>query len=86
MRKLLLGLLGSSLLLVPMQAQHKAYRDSERRYYDGTHKDYHVWNDRESRAWHRYWEEKHRRDTAWERANARQRREYWDWRHGHTQY
>jgi hypothetical protein len=86
MRKLLIGLLASYVLLQPVQGQYKSYRGTDGRYYDRTHKDYHTWNDRESRAWRRYWEQKHRRQVEWERANARQRREYWAWRHAHMEY
>ncbi|MFL6416340.1 MAG: hypothetical protein ACJ74Y_11820 [Bryobacteraceae bacterium] len=81
MRRLLVGLLMSGILLLPVQAQYKSYRTTNDRYYDRDHKDYHSWNDGESKAWRRYWQEQRRREIAWERANARQKREYWKWRH-----
>jgi hypothetical protein len=86
MRKVLLATLTSFALFLPVQAQRNAYRHREDRYYDREHRDYHSWNEREARAWHRYWEERHRREIAWERAKERQRREYWKWRHEHMNY
>jgi|ERR1035438_9115641 hypothetical protein len=88
MRNCLTALLVSCALLVPAQGlaqyhEDRDHRDREGRYYDREHRDYHEWNDRESRAWHRYWEERRRREIAWERANERQRRAYWRWRHEH---
>lgn len=87
MRKFVLTTLASfGLLLLPVQAQHNAYRSPDARYYDRDYRDYHTWNEREARAYHRYWVEQRRREIAWERASARQRREYWRWRHRHMDY
>ena len=90
MRKVFVLLLSSCSLLIPVQllAQHGYIPDQqhERRYYDRDHRDYHEWNEREERAWHRYWDERHRREIAWERAKERQRRAYWRWRHEHPEY
>ena len=58
-------------------------RRDEHRYYDEKHKDYHEWNDRESRAYRMYWQQRHHNYMDWERANERQRRDYWNWRHRH---
>lgn len=91
MHKLFVVLLTSCALLMPTQVlaqytYHNAYREPDRRYYDRDHRDYHVWNERETRAWHRYWQERRRREIAWERANERERRAYWRWRHEHLDY
>ena len=89
-RKLFVLVLSSFSLLIPAQllAQYSytRYPEPNRRYYDRDHRDYHEWNEREARAWHRYWEERHRREIAWERAKERERRAYWRWRHEHENY
>jgi len=85
---LAVALASCGLLALQVSAQYgsNAYRDRDGRYYDRDHRDYHEWNDREARAWHRYWQEQHRREIAWERAKERQRRDYWRWRHEHPDY
>ena len=59
-------------------------RERERRYYDRSHRDYHVWNDREDRAYRRWLAEKHyEARLRYDRMRRRQRAEYWEWRHRH---
>jgi len=58
-------------------------REREQRYYDQHRKDYHVWNEHESRAYRRYWEMERRPYVDWQRAQAEQRAAYWRWRHNH---
>jgi hypothetical protein len=60
--------------------------DHDRRYYDRDHKDYHVWNEGEDRAWRHYLEERHEHYRAWEHAKHEQQREYWRWRHEHPDW
>jgi hypothetical protein len=89
-RRKLAAALGCGALLpaaVFAQDDYERRREErrERRYYDPEYRDYHVWNEREARAWHRYWAER-RREIEWERAKERQRREYWRWRHEHPDY
>lgn len=91
MKRFLIVLVTLCALMTPAQifgqdGYRRPYRDREGRYYDRDHRDYHEWNERERRAWHRYWAERHRREIEWERANERQRRAYWRWRHEHMGY
>jgi hypothetical protein len=72
------------LMAQPPRAEYRHDRRDEHRYYDGKYKDYHEWNDRESRAYRMYWRQRHRDYIDWERANGRQRRDYWNWRHSHS--
>lgn len=87
---ILIGMLSSYAFLSPTQViaqySYAPHQEHDRRYYDRDHRDYHEWNEREARAWHRYWNERRRREIAWERANERQRRAYWRWRHEHMDY
>jgi uncharacterized protein YecT (DUF1311 family) len=55
----------------------------ERRVYDRAHKDYHVWDDREDRAYHAWLAEQHHRNQAYSRLKQKEQREYWSWRHDH---
>jgi hypothetical protein len=78
-------------LTLPLAAAPQHDRDDERReehhernrYYDQDRKDYHEWNEAESRAWRRYWEMERRPYTDWQAAKAEQRAAYWRWRHNH---
>lgn len=69
-------------LLVPVYVSAQDHNDH--RVYDRTHKDYHVWNDHEDKAYHMYWEQQHHAYIDWEHASARQRDAYWRWRHEHS--
>ena len=82
------SLLLSAALIAPLAvaaAQDRDDRDKRaenHRYYDKKHKDYHQWDDNESRAYQRYQAERHeKREFA--RLNSRQQAAYWDWRHEH---
>lgn len=58
------------------------------RYYDPYHRDYHEWNEAESRAY-RHWlmeERREHRYRDYNRLRAEQRREYWRWRHEHRDW
>jgi hypothetical protein len=59
-----------------------------RRYYDRDRRDYHAWNEAESRAY-RHWlmeERRERRYRELRRLNAEQQRAYWRWRHEHADW
>ncbi len=51
--------------------------------YDRDHKDYHNWNDNESRHWDMFLTENHRDHHDWKKANKKEQSEYWKWRHNH---
>jgi len=51
------------------------------RYYDREHRDYHVWNNGERRAYREYLNARHRRYVEYRRLTAAERRAYWNWRH-----
>jgi hypothetical protein len=52
-----------------------------RRVYDRYHRDYHVWDDREDRAYRQYLAEQHRRYLTYERQRRARQLAYWRWRH-----
>ena len=80
MRRLLGGLILSTVLLVPVAMQAE-----ERRYYDRDRRDHHVWNDGENRAYNRYLEErKEERRREFNRENRQRQTAYWRWRHDHS--
>jgi hypothetical protein len=83
MRKILTAAMLGGILLAPMAIQMRA----QERYYDRDHRDYHAWNDSESRAY-RHWlvEERHHAYHDWNRASSRERRDYWRWRHDHMDW
>ena len=63
-----------------------APQDVQVRVYDERHKDYHDWDEKEDRAWHRYLSERHRKYHEFNKAEKREQEEYWDWRHEHPDH
>lgn len=53
------------------------------RYYDRKHRDYHEWNEHESRAYVRWEAENHRRHREFVRRHRIEQTRYWSWRHRH---
>jgi hypothetical protein len=56
---------------------------SQRRYYDKSHKDYHNWDDREAGAYQRWTTENHRDNRDFAHLKHKEQSEYWNWRHDH---
>jgi hypothetical protein len=86
MYRYLSGLILGVALLAPVALRaddddHR--RERVRRYYDRDARDYHEWNDNESRAHRRYLQEQHREYREFHRSSREQQREYWRWRHLH---
>ena len=78
---------GAGLLLTgwlaPMAPQVTQAQSVDVRIYDGHHKDYHNWDDREDRAYRRYLAEKHYQYVEYQRQQHRRQEAYWKWRHHH---
>jgi hypothetical protein len=58
---------------------------TERRVYDRTHKDYHVWNDHEGQAYRSWLGERQLKYRDYGRLQHKQQNEYWQWRHDHPE-
>ena len=77
-------------LVVPVMVRADDHEDRHRndehsrRYEDRAHRDFHVWNEHEDRAYRRYLEEHHRKYHDFERARRREQDDYWGWRHNHA--
>ena len=56
------------------------------RVYDRYHRDYHVWDDREDRAYRGYLVERHRPYVVYGRIGRPEQHRYWNWRHEHPEY
>jgi hypothetical protein len=69
--------------LTPIVAPAVLAQSVEVRVYDGHHRDYHNWNDREDRAYRRWVAERHYEYREYNRQSARRQRAYWNWRHSH---
>jgi hypothetical protein len=52
-----------------------------RRVYDRDHRDYHVWNRGEDRAYRQYLAERHLRYVSYARQRRIHQSGYWQWRH-----
>ena len=80
-------LLSTQILLLPLMAAPQE-RVVVTRYYDPYYRDYHEWNEAESRAY-RHWlmeERRERRYREYSRLRAEERRDYWRWRHEHPNW
>jgi hypothetical protein len=53
------------------------------RVYDKNHKDYHNWDDNESKAWGIFLTDNHKSNHEYAKANKKEQGQYWDWRHTH---
>jgi Ni/Co efflux regulator RcnB len=83
MKRFVSSIILSAALLTPaiLSAEPQRYYDRERR-------DYHEWNDAETRA-HRHWlmeERRQQRYREYRRTNRRDQQLYWKWRHEHQDW
>ena len=53
------------------------------RFYDADHQDYHRWDGRDDRAYHRYLTERNQEYRSPSSLNVEDQRNYWRWRHAH---
>jgi hypothetical protein len=53
------------------------------RIYDTERRDYHPWDRREDRAYHRYWNERHEPYRDYGKLDRDRQNDYWKWRHDH---
>ncbi len=51
--------------------------------YDRDHKDYHVWNDNEDRAYRGYLTDQHQEYKPYAKMKRPEQGKYWNWRHEH---
>jgi hypothetical protein len=70
-------------LAIGLSAPLVVNADDHKRYYDKSHKDYHEWNDNETKSFNIYLGEKHIQVHTWEKSPAREQQDYWKWRHEH---
>jgi hypothetical protein len=85
--RILSALVLTAALLAPVASHAAVSEDGRRdpkvhgRIYDHTHKDYHVWNDREDHMYRQYLGDRHRAYRGYSRLSRTQQRTYWNWRH-----
>jgi hypothetical protein len=86
-----LFLLGSTLTLpvISTASASPASRvddhDKNQRYYDKSYKDWHEWNERESRAYRHWLNDRHETYKDFGKLRSREQRDYWRWRHDHPE-
>src|SRR2546428_2850718 len=88
MRRMFSALLMATTLTAPFVVPTSALAGERRanatirlRTYDPYWRDYHVWDQREERAYRTYLTERHRSYVMYKRQRLAQRRAYWRWRH-----
>lgn len=57
--------------------------ESEARYYDRDHRDYHHWNGNEDRVYRSYRDERHESYRDFRHTSRAHQQRYWNWRHEH---
>jgi len=85
------GLLISSLflttaLLAPAAIRANPAPQGRVRVYDRDHKDYHNWDDRESRSYETFRTDHPKYNATFGRTRRSQQRTYWNWRHEHPDH
>jgi type III secretory pathway component EscR len=73
----------TAAILVPLGVQAAA-RTVQIRLYDRTHKDYHVWDNRENQTYRQHLTDQHKKYRAFSKQSHRQQNAYWNWRHAHS--
>jgi Ni/Co efflux regulator RcnB len=63
--------------------QHNNGLHKGQRYYDKNGKDWHDWNDNETRAYQKYLQEHRKKEHDFAKAKSRERDDYYKWRHDH---
>ena len=76
------GFLVAATLLAPLAATAEDKHD--KRYYDKSGKDYHVYNNQEDRAYRVYLGEQHRDYREFGKTKAAEQQQYFKWRHEHS--
>jgi hypothetical protein len=70
----------TAALLAPVAVQAAAPA-VQRRVFDRTHKDYHVWDASEAHAYRQRLADQHRKYTRFSKQSRKQQDAYWNWRH-----
>jgi hypothetical protein len=84
---LITGLFLSAALLAPLATKVSATPQVVSvRVYDRNHKDYHDWDDRETRSYEAYRHEHRGFSISFQKNNRRQQSDYWKWRHEHPDH
>jgi hypothetical protein len=75
----------TAILLAPGLSQAAVASDVSStvtvRIYDRSHKDYHVWDDREDQAYRHYLSDQHQKYRHYSKLSHKQPDTYWNWRH-----
>jgi hypothetical protein len=80
MRKTFSALTLIAALASPVMVASTA-QAQEIKIYDSAHKDYHVWNDDEDRAYRGYLEAHHRKYREFSKLSKKDQAAYWSYRH-----
>jgi hypothetical protein len=86
--RILVALVVGAALLAPASIQAAGPQEhrpatNQKRVYDRSHKDYHVWDDREDHAYRQYFGDQHKTYRGYSTLNRKQQTTYWNWRHEH---
>lgn len=83
----LAGLFLAAALVAPLATKTNATPQIVSvRVYDRDHKDYHNWDDRESRSYEQYRHDHRGLSVTFQKNNRRQQSDYWKWRHEHPDH
>src|SRR6202140_1317416 len=75
--------LGAAMIAPMAMVANAAPQGVSIRVYDRDHKDYHNWDDNESRSYTTYRTDHPKYNATFSKTNRSQQRDYWTWRHAH---
>jgi hypothetical protein len=77
----------TAALAVPMAIRTNAAPQSVSvRVYDRDHKDYHNWDDHETRSYELFRNDHPKYNVKFTKTKRNQQKEYWTWRHSHPDH
>jgi hypothetical protein len=83
----LAGLFLAAALVAPMATKTSATPQAVSvRVYDRDHKDYHNWDDNETRVYEGYRHDHAGLSVTFGKNNRKQQSDYWNWRHEHPDH
>jgi len=75
------AMLTSASILAAAGPEQRRPVTTQKRVYDRSHNDYHMWDDHEDQAYRQYVGDQHMRYRGYSKLSRKQQTSYWKWRH-----
>lgn len=77
--------IGAAPAAAPQEDSLKTHK-APNRVYDRAHKDYHMWDTNEDRAYRQYLKTQNQEYRDYAKLKGKQQKDYWNWRHNQPPY